>query len=243
MKAIRDYYVLPEWTAEAEEWLKFIEQKGQIGIYKPGLLNRKRGDAWAEIQVAYFLDKKLGCKILEWQPDSGNGKKGEFIITDLAKNEIFIEVKRPSWKGEIVEKEGENSERLKKPKHINGEGRWTSPWKDVRECVKRSYGQLRKDLPNILVIVDDLNPSILTWPGTTEPDIALKHQSNIYGNELGLFVVPDYNLLNGVLFLNVSLYGPGPIKYLALYKSNPFAVKPLKENNPFKRMTTGKVQF
>ena len=159
----------PAWSTVADEherWLRFTEEKGAFERFLPRLRGRpaQRDATIAEIGVAYFLERHCDLPIQTWEPPGENGTMGEFGISLSDGRTMFVEVKSPGWKAEIVEREGKDSPRLAQPKDIHGEAHSTAPWQRVREAVKKAYVKMPATTPTLLVICDDLSVSLNDWP-------------------------------------------------------------------------------
>lgn len=99
-----------EWNIEVEKWLTFVKQKD--GDYykshkKRARSDKQRDELLGEYKAAYFIEKKVGCKIVEFEPEGQNGKKLDFSFEDINGTVWFAEVKSPSWRNEVA-KEIEN---------------------------------------------------------------------------------------------------------------------------------------
>jgi len=92
------------WGEEIEKWLAFIDDKDS-GYYKENenkFCGEKQCDEpLGEYKAAYFIEKMCGGSIVEFRPRWQKNSELDFRFQD--KNEIdwFVEVKSPSWRGEI----------------------------------------------------------------------------------------------------------------------------------------------
>lgn len=221
----------PEWKAEVEKYLLFLEQHRQLDRFLPRLNDerQKRDETLAEIQAAYFIEALSGYPIILWEPDVEPfalefefGRKGQSIL---------CEVKSPGWEREVFEEQGVYADRLNQPKYIQAEARSTAPWRAIRESVKKAYPKFPNNKPSLLVINDDVFLTPIEVPN--EIEIALfcpKAKSGLgdgYLAEDGCFVGNTYQNLGGVLCMQVqSSYGI--IQYRSHFVRNPNALPDCK---------------
>ena len=76
-----------EWADVHEEWLWFVESKGQTPRFASRLTRSayQRDRTFAEIAVGYFLETKCSLPIIEWEPHGEARTKGEFRLARLTK--------------------------------------------------------------------------------------------------------------------------------------------------------------
>ncbi len=223
-----DYPAWPEWADEHERWLQFIDGKGQMGRYLSRLRGPKeqRDETLSEIGPAYFLERRCGLPIIQWEPVGVGGRKGEYLV-GIPGGSMFTEVKSPGWEADVVQAEGRNSARLSKPKYINAEARSIAPWALVRAAVDKAYPKMPDQMPTLLIINDDY------WVHLSEQreavDIALYcprglgHHPHGYLAEDGCFVGRRFERLGGVGIFNVILSGRASSYRFALFL-NPNAI-------------------
>lgn len=152
-----DFPSTETWKKEVNKWLSFIKDKGQLNKFKTRLKCKPalRDEALSEIKVAYFLEKYLNYKIIEWEPLGQNNHKGEFTIKLKSGLCIFCEVKSPGWEGEVL-KDGKDYQRLKQPKYITGDARWVDNTDVTKYMIEKTYPKLVECNTNLLILVDDL---------------------------------------------------------------------------------------
>lgn len=219
-----EYPAWPDVAAEHERWLEFVSTKGELGRFLPRLRDRaaQRDDTLAEIGAGFFLEKQGGLPIVGWEPAGANGKTGEYLVRLPDGRGMFVEVKAPGWEQELVEAEGPQSPRLRRPKYLHAEARSTAPWNSVREAVKKAYPKVPDTMPTMVIIHDDLMVSLSDW-GETIGDIALYcprgkgHHSAGYLAEDGPFVGTAYERLGAVGVLNVTFAGAGATYRFSIY--------------------------
>jgi hypothetical protein len=167
----------PAWSFvadEHEQWLKLIETRaGQAGLdhYVNKLQEeaKRRDEFLAELAVAYFLDARCGLPIVRLEPPGAAGKTGEFLVQLPDKREMFVEVKSPGWESQVVQDEVATlggkplrgrPDRLNQPKYVHGETRSYNHTQCVRDTVAKAYPKMLDTAPTLLVINDDLVPSL-----------------------------------------------------------------------------------
>jgi hypothetical protein len=165
------------WADEVERVLNFAQAKGQFEKYLPKLRGnaRQRNSALAELRVAFFLFRNQ-FPVVEWEPIGANNREGEFTIRTPAGANIFVEVKSPSWEGELSDEE-RASGRKQIGKYLYAETRSIAPWERVQFAVNKAYGKFRSDTSNLLIIADDLFVS-LEHGSEMQADLALFGQRN-----------------------------------------------------------------
>ena len=95
------------WKNEIEEWLLYINNKGELNRFLPRLTkmdSRKINEVLAEISSAYLLESILNLKVTGWEVPTSSDKNVDFTI-DLNSEEVYCEVKSPSWQSELSKKE------------------------------------------------------------------------------------------------------------------------------------------
>lgn len=217
-----------EWKWMIEEYLSFLQKHNQLERYKPRLNDNPqiRDETIAEIQAAYFVETFGEYPIIAWEPPGASGQVLEFRIK-AQEAEVDCEVKSPGWEREVIEEEGHDSPRLKLEKHINGDVKFTGPWLDIRNTVKKAYPKFKEHHPSLLIINDDIRISPILVPH--EIDIALfcaKPKQGVgsgYLAEDGCFVGNEFQNLGGVLFIQVDLFAEG-FKYRSRLARNPNAL-------------------
>ena len=157
-----------------------------------------------------------------------NNKNIDFVIKEKS-DEIFCEVKSPSWEGELSKKELMGG-RKDQPKYKHLEWRSFAHWKNIRYAIKKAYPKFLSNCKNLLIIQDDLFVLILDFPTDIQIKIALFNNSIAYGATKGVFINRDYENIGGVLFININ---PTRRKKIYKYKffANPNALKPYNLND------------
>ncbi|MFH1286976.1 MAG: hypothetical protein ABII02_04485 [Candidatus Magasanikbacteria bacterium] len=153
-----DFGYHPIWNAEINKWLEFVYglnknfyDTGKTDIAKP----EKRDAFLGEIKAVYFCHKFLKGKQFKLEPNTE-------IDFEYEKSgvKIFVEVKSPSWHGEIFKDDSLTIEQKKKrkgsPQYINGEGRSFSPRDAIEDSIKNSLHKFKKNKKNILMITPNM---------------------------------------------------------------------------------------
>jgi len=154
------------WADELEDLLEFTDEKGQRDRYWKDLRqsNDRRDSALMELRAARYLEQ-VSLPVIEWFPSGCGNSEGEFLVETPGKHQVFVEVKSPSWKGELFawngkERDAGRMERLKQPKYIDGEGGPVAPWQGIRFAIDKAYQKFKNDTPNLLIIADDMHVSL-----------------------------------------------------------------------------------
>ncbi|MBI4664604.1 MAG: hypothetical protein HY735_37910 [Verrucomicrobia bacterium] len=180
------------WADEVERVLSFAQVQGQFENYVGALRGnaRQRHSALAELRVAFFFSRNH-FPVVEWKPVGANGREGEFTVKPPSGANVFVEVKSPSWEGELSDAE-KTGDRKQQGKHLHAEARSIAPWERVQFAVNKGYGKFRSDTRNLLVIADDLF-------------VSLEHGTNLQAglysvNNNGSFTSAARQNLGGVSF-------------------------------------------
>lgn len=182
------------WADEVERVLSFAQVQGQFENYIGALRGnaRQRHSAIAELRVAFFFAQN-NFQIVEWKPIGANGREGEFTVEAASGATVFVEVKSPSWEGELTDAE-KTGDRKQQGKHLHAEVRSIAPWEKVQFAVGKAYGKFRSDTRNLLVVADDLFVG-LGYDTDFQADLALYSPKND-----GCFSSSTHQNLGGVGF-------------------------------------------
>jgi hypothetical protein len=193
------------WKNEIEKWLLYINNKGELNRFLPRLTkmdSRKINEVLAEISSAYLLESILNLKVTGWEVPTSSDKNVDFTI-DLNSEEVYCEIKSPSWQSELSKKE-KLGIRKAQGKYKKNEVRFFGHWKNIRYAIKKAYPKFLSNCKNLLIIQDDLFVSILDFPTKTPIDIALYEEIGQYNNEKGYFANSDYENIGGILFIDIN---------------------------------------
>jgi hypothetical protein len=141
--------------------LSFAKNEGQWNRYFGPIRgpNKQRNGALAELRVALYL-KVNGFPVVAWSPVGAGGRQGEFVVEGSAKQRVFVEVKGPEWQSEVPEDE-RKAGRSRQPKYVDMECRSIPPrWEAIQFAIAKAYEKLRDNIPNLLVVADDLFVSL-----------------------------------------------------------------------------------
>jgi hypothetical protein len=190
-----DYPAWQSYADELEMLLEFAKRHKRFESVLGRLQadNRQRDSALMELRVARHLQEN-GFTVVEWEPPGADGSKGEFVVESQSKERVFVEVKGPGWQGEVTP-EQRKSGRLKQPKYIDdpGEGGASDPSGKLLDAIYKAYveqDKFRDDIPNLLVLADDLFVSLAHLP---EVSVA----QPLYSRD-GCFADRRYERLGGV---------------------------------------------
>lgn len=216
------------WKNKIEKWLLYINNKGELGRYLPRLTkmdSRKINEVLAEISSAYLLESILNLKVTGWEVPTNSDKNVDFTI-DLNSEEVYCEVKSPSWPSELSDEEKLGIRKIQ-PKYKNFEVRSFGHWKNISYAIKKAYPKFLNNCKNLVIINDNLFIGILDLKTDTQINIALFNDSIAYNGLKGVFINRDYENIGGVLFININ---PSSQESIYKYKfvDNPNALKPYK---------------
>lgn len=166
-KYLDDFGWSSEWNSEVRKWLRYVHeiapdflQKSKNRIIK----EKQRDELLAEFKSLYFTGTKLGLKITEIEPLGKNNYHLDFSFKDQSGKEWMVEVKSPSWRGEVWKDSSltqeEKKERLLKPQFVNAEVKSFSIDDAIIEPIKNSVNKFKPQTNNLLLI----SPNMFTTP-------------------------------------------------------------------------------
>ncbi len=159
------------WANEIEKVLSHLKAHNQLQRYLSNLRGKltQRNGALSEGRVSFFF-WDIGYKIISWEPHGNANSLGEFEIQWKSSPPIFVEVKGPTWEGELGKNERDNG-RKKAGKYIHAETRSLDTIGKVIEAINKAKEQKKfiGGRPNLLVINSsnmfvsplELNPQIV----------------------------------------------------------------------------------
>jgi hypothetical protein len=214
-----DFPGLQPMADDVENVLKFLDEEKILNEFslqaKKQPTPSKRDELFAEARAAYFLYIN-GFKVSGWHTKGTGNKEIEFKISLGCTPEIFVEVKAPGWQGEISWMINANpnhtptnlqylKDRRKQAKFIpcKVEGYASAPHHDCMNVVRKNVlPKLMNTCPNLAIIVDNC------WNTPVGHFSLHSDVQNEYMNPTRDPNDPedkyDYNLLGGVLFLNLN---------------------------------------
>jgi hypothetical protein len=192
------------WADEIEKVLAFLESQDQFTRFKSRLCAWERDGAMAEARAGFYFHRN-GFRIVQWEPVAVAGIPGDIEIAWRDTQPIFVEVKCPSWEGELDEEEIQAG-RTECPKYINAEGHWIDPVERVLYAIRKSLPKFSSDRVNLVVVVDDLFVSPLDIP-----------TSFVTGRLAGELEDLRYNKVSGVFMLNPVVYPDKEVEYRAFF--------------------------
>lgn len=143
-----------KWADELERVLSHLEAHGQLQRYLPNLRGKltQRNGALAEARVSFFLCCN-GFRITSWEPQGVSNSLGEFEIQFKSSPKIFVEVKGPTWEGELSKSEY-TGRRKQDGKYVHAEARTLGTIQKVIEAIAKSRKQNKFAVgrPNLLVV-------------------------------------------------------------------------------------------
>jgi len=224
-----EFPAAPEWADEHEQWLAFVDSKGELARFLPRLKKSayQRDRTFSEIGIAYYLETRRSLPIIEWEPTGNEAKTGEYMVQGPT-GPIFVEVKTGGWQKDIVEEQGRHSPRLSQPKYINAEARSVAPWAVIRNAIANAYPKFTSTMPSLLIIREDYLAPLDTF----NKDIALfcpgrGKQGDGYLAENGYFLDSRFERLGGLAIFSVEL-GIRGLRYSFSVSHNPNAVQAVR---------------
>jgi hypothetical protein len=144
------------WADELEALLDFAKANNVFEMYSHELLAKRnqRDAAIDELRVAYLLTSR-GFGVSRWRPVGLARKEGEFLVAGPDGADVFVEVKRRGWEGEVSGDE-RLAGRLKQPKYRQTEAFWGDSSGAVTGAIKKAYDKFAPANRNLLVVSDDL---------------------------------------------------------------------------------------
>jgi hypothetical protein len=192
------------WADEIERILSFLQSQDQFGRFQSRLCAWERDGALAEARAGFYFHRN-GFRILQWEPIAVVGIPGDIEISWRDTDPTFLEVKCPSWEGELEKKEIQAG-RTEQPKYISAEGRPIDPVERVIYAVGKVLPKFSPDRTNLVVVVDDLFVSPLDIP-----------TSFVAGRLTGKLADARFNKVSGVFMLNPVVYPAKEVEYRALF--------------------------
>lgn len=145
------------WNQEIDSWLCLLYELDPVRYekYKKRVVIEDERDAFlAEMKAVYYFKEKLGVTIVKLEPLGKDNFTLDFEFIDIDGKSWLTEVKRPSWRKEVMGDEDmtlqEKLKRLKKPQHINAEARWYSDRDAVDDPIRKAIPKFIKARNNLL---------------------------------------------------------------------------------------------
>lgn len=162
-----------ECNSEVNIWLEYLYtiNPAHYELNKKRVLKDKQRDEFlGEIKTLYFLGKILGLETVALEPNGKGNTLLDLSIQDLGGVLWKVEVKAPSWKGQIW-KDPSLTDEMKKartslPKFINGQGGSFSSEEEIQyaaeDSIKNALPKFMSGDNNLLVITPDMYQQIIT---------------------------------------------------------------------------------
>jgi hypothetical protein len=217
------YPATPEFRAELEELLKFLQLHKRLDSFWPRLTAPRiteRDDALQEIRVARFLSSN-GFPVAQWEPPGRGNYVGEFSIEASSSQPIFVEIKSPGWEGQLSQ-EQRDAGRAHEEKYQDLVGGPDDPWRAIRMSVRKAYPKFLTSQPNLLIIADDRFVPLATW-GNLAAEQALLINNKALDDEAGYFTTNQFENLGGVALFKAEDEVLRGLQYTLLLFPNPKA--------------------
>jgi hypothetical protein len=195
------------WADEVERVLAFLATQGQFERLLRRLRAKERNAALAEARAGFYFHRN-GFQIVRWEPEAVPGIPGDLEIAWHDTEPLFLEVKCPSWEGELAEEEI-RARRTERPKYINAEGRAIDPVERVIYVVSKALPKFDAARINLVVVVDDLFVSPLDTPSDF-----------VAGRLVREFADARYASVSGIFMLNPVVYELA-VEYRAFFIPGP----------------------
>jgi hypothetical protein len=192
------------WADEIERILAFLESQSQFGRFQSRLCAWERDGALAEARAGLYFHRN-GFRILGWEPVAVAGIPGDIEISWRDTEPLFLEVKCPSWEGELEKKEIQAG-RTERPKYISAEARAIDPVERVIYAVRKALPKFSPDRTNLVVVVDDLFVLPLDVP-----------TAFVTGRLAGELADECYRKVSGVFMLSPVVYPDKEVEYRAFF--------------------------
>ena len=190
------------WNKEIDKWLKLLYELDE-NFYNKGktrISNAKNRDEFlGEVKSIYYCKNFLKGNNIKLEPVC-NGKN-ELDFSYIKDGEIFfVEVKSPSWRGEVFKDSdlthNEKIKRLKKPQYLKSGGGSYTPKDAIEDSIKNSLSKFVKNQKNILMITPNMKVPVCIHHNRLLKSM-IKDELNKQDTD---------NLISGVAFLEVSHY-------------------------------------
>lgn len=190
--------------------LNHLEKHQQIEKYIPRFKGKQTQviGALAESRISYFLEQN-GFKICTWEPAGAGNYEGDFTVQLGNLPQIFVEVKAPTWEGELTREELLGERKLQ-PKYLHAEARFADPVSLIVGAIEKALPKFEKNKINLLAVGGYL--SFLS---------PFEIPRNIFEPKIN-YELSKINIeyLGGIFILDSGNWGNG-IQYKSYYIRNP----------------------
>lgn len=202
------------WKQETDKWLRLASQldRGWYNTGKTRVGNPKQRDEFlGEAKAIYYFHHYLKVKHIKLEPKGKGRTKLDFAYLDENGKQWLVEVKSPSWQGEVMKDESltqEQKEQRKKQPRVNNSDKGGSYDEKhaVEDSIKNALPKFEEGENNILVITPSMivnYPNYSTYPSELLENSAMKE----------LKVQDPNNLISRVVILQTRCAGGQEIKY------------------------------
>jgi hypothetical protein len=230
------YVPVQEYIEEIISLLNFLCKHQQYEKYASRFLGKytQVNGALAEVRVSYFLEK-IGFIIVEWEPPGAGNHEGEFIVKTGDSSKIFVEVKAPTWEGELTDEE-KIGERKKQMKNLHAEARFVDPVSLIKKAIDKAAPKFKDDQLNLLAVASYLSfmPPFEMPRDIFEPCIKDELLKMNIENLSGIFILGIENLGKGNKYKSFYIRNPN-VKSISSLPKEVEARLSVKNNEAFFR--------
>lgn len=193
-----------EWADEMEDVLSFLQDVDRFAEFRNRLRNREWRGALAEARGGYYLHR-IGFSVSGIAPQE-TSCPGDWEITWKDGYKIFVEVKGPTWEGELTEGERRGT-RKQQPKYQIGteEARGIDVRGRISCVIENSLSKFSPNRSNLIVVVDDLFFPINFVPTFRDEAVDL---------------MKPYPVVDGIVWIRPDCYLGQPVGYSVQFAKN-----------------------
>lgn len=160
------------WNKEIDKWLALLHALNSkfydLGKTRVGT-QKQRDEFLGEAKSIYYCHEFLHGKNFKLEPSGKNNKKLDFFY-ERDDTVFLVEVKSPSWLGEVWKDTSIPSDQKKKrqqqPQYLNNEALSFTPRDAVEDSIKNALPKFEKNQENVLMITPNMFVAMHNSPNT-----------------------------------------------------------------------------